>query len=856
MKFVKLGGENDEPRFVALGFSDKHEAIMAHFASERLEDEYISIFFINLETDTYETYKAPYTTNTMFRKDRCWSKALTSFAHECDENYREKVTAFANIESLKEKFAHGDRYEFTYRHFYGPNKWRRSVFTVLERRNGVPITLMATFMVIEDYQAKMLEFNEQMLAKNEELEAANDKLNEQHKRIKQNVEIIDVLASEYSSVYYVDLKTENMTVYTIDEATEKRYGELLRSGISYSDAMKQYINDVVFEGDRQMMLAAGAKENIIRELTTKKSYQMTYRYLAGEHIRYSEMKFVKVGEADKAPEAVVIAIGDRDEETVSRYIEEKLQNDYIAIYMVDWEHDTYRVYKAPETTDVLSRVKTMRWSELIDEFATECTEDSRWVVEQLKDNDKISAAFENMDRREYVYRHEIAEFPWRRMVLQVVDREDGRPLSGIMAITRMDVHTAEKEELNLLVAQQKEELEEKQGQLKVAMEQAGAANKAKTTFLFNMSHDIRTPMNAILGFNDLARRHIDDPKKVDDYLRKIGDAGEHLLRLINDVLDMARIESGRVELDETEINCQKRANFMVEMLKTLAADKKITLIHDDSRCRHHNMLIDSLRAEQIFVNVISNAIKYTPEGGRVEYICEEIEPSAPGKARFRSIVRDNGIGMSQEFVATIFENFSREKSSTLSGVQGTGLGMAIVKKLVDMMGGTIEIESELGKGTTVTIELEFSLADSVEKKEEQTSADTDISGMKVLLVEDNELNAEIAMEILKDMGVEVTPADDGMVAVEKMSKAKPGDYDLILMDIQMPIMDGYKATHSIRHLPNKEIANIPIIAMTANVFDEDKKKAEAAGMNGHIGKPIDVAELIGTLAKYKGKRHN
>ena len=565
MKFVKLGAENDEPRFVALGFSDKHDAIMAHFVSERLENEYVSIYFINLETDTYEIYRAPYTTKTMFRKDNCWSKAVTDFAKECAPEHQKMVLTFAKMETLKEKFIGTDRHEFNYRHNYGENKWRRSIYTVLERRNGAPIRLLATFMIIEDYQAKNLDLNEQILAKNKELE-------------------------------------------------------------------------------------------------------------------------------------------------------------------------------------------------------------------------------------------------------------------------------------------------EKQGQLETALQQASEANRAKTTFLFNMSHDIRTPMNAIIGFAKLAKKHIDEREQAIDCLSKVESSSDYLLRIINDILEMARIESGKIDLDALPVDIMEHKDSVAMMLESLANSKNIEFVKEYRINKSHIIYADYVRVDQILVNLLSNAIKYTPNGGRVLYRVEEEDSLKEGYVRLKFTIADNGIGMSKDFVRTIFEAFSREKSSTVSGIQGTGLGMAIVKRLVDLMGGTIDIESEVGKGTTITMWLDLPIAKKILKAENKIESVSlaDISGIKVLLVEDNELNAEIATELMKEMGAKVTHVSDGMGAVELMAKAKKGDFDVILMDIQMPIMNGYKATQAIRQLPDKDVAAIPIIAMTANVFAEDKKKAKEAGMNGHLSKPINVNKMVEILARYIG----
>ena len=380
-----------------------------------------------------------------------------------------------------------------------------------------------------------------------------------------------------------------------------------------------------------------------------------------------------------------------------------------------------------------------------------------------------------------------------------------------------------------------------------------AASEAKSNFLFNMSHDIRTPMNAIMGFTRMARKNLSDVAKIEDCLTKVENSSEHLLQLINDVLDMARIESGKVAIEEKETDIREYTEKLISMMRNAAEKKNISLEVIFDNITVGNIYADNLHVNQILINILTNAIKYTRPDGKVRYTVHQKNAPKNGMATFEFIVEDNGIGMSEDFQKHIFESFVREKTTTASGIQGTGLGMSIVKKLVDLMRGDIEITSELGKGTKVVITLTFRVmkGDSQyvpEESEEQTIQS--FSGLKILLVEDNELNREIASELLKEMGVEVDEADDGSVAVEKMREAKPGQYDLILMDIQMPYMDGYKATIEIRSLPDQALADIPIVAMTANVFDEDRKKALDVGMNEHLPKPIDIPKLIEVLEKF------
>ena len=528
------------------------------------------------------------------------------------------------------------------------------------------------------------------------------------------------------------------------------------------------------------------------------------------------------------------------------------------------------------------------------------------------------------------------------------------------------------------------QLEEQNRKLEIALQHEGAANRAKREFLFNMSHDIRTPMNAIIGFTSLAATHIDNREQVLDYLKKISTSSQHLLSLINDVLDMSRIESGKVKIEEKAVHLPDLVHDVRSIIQPNVAAKRLSLFIDTMDIEDEDIITDPLRLNQILLNILSNAIKFTPTGGMISIRISQKNGAPKGCVCYEFRIKDNGIGMSEEFQKHIFEEFSREESSTVSGIQGTGLGMSITKNIVDLMGGTIALTSEPGKGSEFIVTLcfarsgqkaepkqlpqleglralvadddtntclnvstmlskigmrpewtisgkeavirtkyaveqgdEFSVyiidwlipdmngieivrqirkvignrcpiiiltaydwadiedearaagvtafcekplflselrrvlaepfrAEPASKPAQPTAAD--LKGKKLLLVEDNELNREIALEILKEAGFVVDTAEDGAVAVQKIKQAAPGQYDLILMDIQMPNLDGYEATRQIRALPDAEKANIPIFAMTANAFEEDRQNALAAGMNGHIAKPLDVPHLLRVLA--------
>jgi len=410
------------------------------------------------------------------------------------------------------------------------------------------------------------------------------------------------------------------------------------------------------------------------------------------------------------------------------------------------------------------------------------------------------------------------------------------------------------------------------------LQQANTANQAKTHFLTNMSHDIRTPMNAIMGYTALAAAHLQDTECVRNYLNKISTASDHLLSIINDVLDMSRIESGKMALNVSE---NSFADIVQELTYILQPDmdaRQLTFCVDTERIANERIWCDRLRLNQILLNCLSNAVKFTEPGGTVALEIAQDKQAPNGYGSFTFVIRDTGIGMAPEFVAHIFEPFTRERTSTQSRVQGTGLGMAIVKNLVDMMGGDISVWSEPGTGTEITINLllkltavtgQAGIAGHLQQVEEMLAGDAgqakksgtslehsstvlqqqDLRG-NILLVEDNEINAEIVYALLENTDIKIDLAENGAIAVDKIKAAPEGGYDLVLMDLQMPVMNGLDASRAIRRLPGKWTQDIPILAMTANAFDEDRKAAMESGMNDYILKPIDLPNLFEKLHEY------
>ena len=394
--------------------------------------------------------------------------------------------------------------------------------------------------------------------------------------------------------------------------------------------------------------------------------------------------------------------------------------------------------------------------------------------------------------------------------------------------------------------------QELNAKLQIAVENAESANRAKSTFLFNMSHDIRTPMNAIIGYADLASRHSDDPAKLKNYMENIQVCGQNLLMLLNNVLDLARIENDKTEMEYSVSDVDKDFRNCVAMFRNQADSKGQTLMVT-AHLLHPYVYVDIPHLTEVCTNLVSNAVKYTGAGGTIRCNVTQKSGEKEGWCDTVITVADNGIGMSQEFQKHIFEPFERERTSTVSKVEGSGIGMGIVKKLVGLMGGTVEVESRIGVGSTFTVTIPCRIAseDETQAKRETTPSDQkSLFGVKILLAEDNDLNAEIAVELLQEEGCTVDRAKDGVECVDMLEKAANGTYQLILMDIQMPVMNGYDAAKKIRRMDDPQKAGIPIIAMTANAFTEDRQVALDAGMNDHIAKPINMNVLVPTLRKY------
>jgi len=661
--------------------------------------------------------------------------------------------------------------------------------------------------------------------------------------------IIRTLATEYSSLFYINPNTGAFSAYQLSDMISSSIRSKIGVNSTYDEVYPAFLNSMVYEPDLVYMMEDAKLDNVISKLRYKKSYSKIYRINdADKGIRYHELKFVKFDDEYSYPTGIALAFMDKDEEICNRYISEKMLDEYDGVYIVDLENNHFRALKNFILMDGSGSEQGM-YSEKMQLFANGLLPEFKDVWLRISSPRFLQENYlKNDDRREFLYRLDDESKSWMRTIIQVVERDNNTATRAIVTYMCIDSSRAEMLDLSTKAENQKRVLEERQSLLEEARENAEHANAAKSSFLFNMSHDIRTPMNAIQGFTSIAKKNISNPEKVSECLEKIEISGNHLLELINDVLDMARIESGKVFIEESQCNIIDGANAIVTMIKENASKKDIDVDIHFIGIRNEEVFADKLRMNQIFINLLSNAVKYTKNGGNVDFTISQLPTFDDTFGEFEFIIEDNGIGMSEEFVAHIFEEFSREKNTTTSGIQGTGLGMAITKQLIDLMGGTIKIDTKLGFGTKVTVNLKFrTLEESVKKIESENDITFDFGGKRALLVEDNAFNREIAVDILSENGIIVDEAEDGSVAIDRITNHESGYYDFILMDIQMPVMDGYTATLKIRELEDKDKAATPIIAMTANAFEEDKSKALEVGMNGFVSKPINVSYLLKTM---------
>ena len=824
LHFVQMAAEEKEKRHLHI-IHQNMEIIGG------LTSEYLALYYINFSEGVFKIYsvdenKLADTKKLLNKSDDPFSLikmfAKSSAVHPEDRELFDGITR----EGVKRRLEGSKKFTIRFRRDYGSG-YLWSVMDIVKYE-----------AINEEANAIVIGFAER--DKEIRQEMAN-------LAARKNADIIDGIISGYSTAYVVNMEEDTFRILKNHDNSNKIFYTY-----HFSESINAYIETNVYPNDRKALLEKVDYKNLSEKLQGESSLKFEYRAKIDNVYRWHEMFITSVGEGGD----ILIAVAAHDNEILYQHIEGIMTDRFLGIYVVDFSGNDMKILKGTGGFKQYEG-KVIPWRETMIQFSQNLLGDDKIFFRDVYGKPEIIREMLTKDKDiEYYYQSPNygGELIWMKSEVHTLTLdENGLPETAMVGISLIDSQQSEKMKMNQTIAEQKELLENQQEQLKEALAMAQAASGAKSNFLFNMSHDIRTPMNAIIGYTAMARKYIEEEQRVRDYLEKIDISGKQLLSLINQVLEMSRIESGKIVLKDEPADIVEKARNMQTMSGSDVERKDLAFNLEIKNITHRNVFADVSRMNQILVNIIGNSIKYTPEGGKIDFIVEEVPCDKDGFGLYKFTISDTGIGMSEEFLKHIFDEFSRENTSTVSHIQGTGLGMSIVKKLVDLMNGEINIKSKQGEGTTTAITIPMKLDESAKisesENEEENSHAVQLKGVKVLLVEDNEMNLEIAMEILEECGVIVDTADDGTVAVEKMKNASPDTYDLILMDIQMPMMNGYDATRQIRLLTNGT-QNIPIIAMTANAFDEDRKNAFEAGMNEHVAKPIDITKLKSAIAKF------
>lgn len=653
-------------------------------------------------------------------------------------------------------------------------------------------------------------------------------------REKEQNNILSALTMDYTSLVLCDLKQDTVEVIKQDASCAEMNWH------SYSESLNYFYDNVLMKDSCPNYMDILSNESLMRTLKERGSFEWHFQIVPDENgisnlgaravFLYEDLNHFKIIMGFRPIDEIV-----KREKVLElqREIIEGLGKEYFSVLLL--ELDSGQIFSYREVGENGKRIADFcrkyenQWCELLPAYADEIvTDESR---ENFLDQLSLDALCSNQDDFSMTYEFKTGDRIIYHQTRIAYVRKKDRSRVAVIGTRNID---------DLI---KKERMQE--AKLKEAYIVAEEANKAKTDFLNNMSHDIRTPMNVILGYNELMKQYLTDPILV-DYQNKIEQSGKLLLSIINNVLDMARIESGKMVVEERA----EQIGLVVEEIENVfesSAQEKNIVFTTSVDVDHTHVLWDGFKVREILMNLVGNAFKYTPDGGHIAIDVKELDCARSGYVRIQTQIKDTGIGMSEDYLPTLFDSFSREYNTTIGKVSGTGLGMAIVKNLVDMMDGDICVKSKLGEGTcfTLTFEHRIADADSIEWNQELDVLDEKsiLEGKRVLLAEDNDLNAEITMAILEQSGLVLDRVEDGLACVNRLSEVDADSYDLILMEIQMPNMNGYEATRRIRQFENVKKASIPILAMTANAFEEDKKMAMEAGMNGHISKPIDVNVL-------------
>ena len=802
----------------------------SYLVLSKIRDQYMTLYYADFTTDYMHTYKTSKNYSAKYGNTEHYSTSMGSYVHnDIAAKDRKRCMLMTSPKYVMERLKKEDSFIIDFEDDSFSEKHYCQLRYIKVNEKGSQVIICGS----DHTEEKKRDIN-------------------LHNQLKRQLNVINAVGSEYDNLFLINVKTKEYTQFNKDRTgMHKAVLDMTTKFTNYEDGLNAYFTNFTAKEEQKYLLEHSTTQVLLSETPEHGINSISYNRMDGSKKIHYQMNTAKFTDEDGT---VYLVIGFRNihaivEEEERKSAELAEMKDIISAANMGTWHIELIEGKAPRMTadykmrellgiaqkDLSPEEVYSAWYDNISPDAVQSVQNS---VNRMKDGVR--------DENTYLWIHPILGERYVRCGGTALKVDRGYILRGY----HYDVDEIVREQSRQAAL------------LKEALSQAENASQAKTTFLNNVSHDIRTPMNAIIGYTELAKKHADNKALVKDYLSKIATSSSHLLSLINDVLDMSRIESGRVKIEEKETSLSDIIYDIRTITSANLTAKNLSFFIDSANVTHNNILCDKLRFEQVLLNIVSNATKFTPDGGSVSFIIQEKKCKSAGYAHYTFSIRDTGIGISEEFQKHIFEPFTRENSSTVSGIQGTGLGMAISKNIIDMMGGTIAVKSKERSGTEFTVSVDFKLNMDNDDSAEQSDSDTslsnitedkiteDFSGKRILLAEDNKLNQEITVEILKQYGFIIDVADDGDIAVQIIKDAPKGFYDIVLMDVQMPHLNGYEATRQIRSLKDCPNKDIPIIAMTANAFDEDRQQAAETGMGGYISKPIDVPSMLKTIGQF------